>query len=150
MVAGSVNHSAALVVGRGRQRTLTMKLLASVLALLSALVATDASAQGVDLNGRWRCIQLCRDGLVGAPAYVTQNGWEMNLLNEVGEPSRAWVDWVGHLWAQQWNQGAAISPDGMFIQFDRGTVWQRELGPVVVAPVERFRAPPARRGPPAP
>src|SRR5260221_5323986 len=99
MVAGSVNHSAALVVGRGRQRTLTMKLLASVLALLSTLVATDASAQGVDLNGRWRCIQLCRDGLVGAPAYVTQNGWEMNLLNEVGEPSRAGGDRGGPLGA---------------------------------------------------
>jgi hypothetical protein len=128
-----------------------MKVSLSVLAVLGALIATDASAQGVDLNGRWRCVQLCRDGLVGAPAFVTQNGWELNLLNEAGEPSRAWVDWVGHLWAQNWNQGATYTPDGMFIQFERGTVWQRDMGGPVI--VERYRAPPLiRRGaaPPPP
>jgi hypothetical protein len=126
-----------------------MKSVWCVLAALSALVATDASAQVLDLSGRYRCIQLCRDGLVGAPAFVTQNGWEMNLVNEVGEPSRAWVDWVGHIWAQRYNQGAVYTPDGIFIQFDSGTVWQRDLGgPVAVAPVERYRAPaPIRRGP---
>ena len=37
-------------------------------------------------------------------------------------PSRAWVDWPGHIWAQSWNEGAIFSPDGMTIQFDRGTV----------------------------
>jgi hypothetical protein len=128
-----------------------MKALLSVLATLGALVTGDASAQGVDLNGRWRCVQLCRDGLVGQPAFITQNGWELNLLNEVGEPSRAWVDWVGHLWVQNWNQGAAYSPDGMVIQFDGGTIWQRDLGAPVVAPVERYRVPPpVRRGAVAP
>jgi hypothetical protein len=130
----------------------TMRVLLCVLSVLGALVATDASAQGVDLNGRWRCVELCRDGLVGQPAFITQNGWELNLLNEAGEPSRAWVDWVGHLWAQNWNQGAVFSPDGMIIQFDRGTVWQRDLGQaVVVGPPEPFRGPPpVRRGVVAP
>ena len=65
-----------------------------VLAFL-AVAAIDASAQGVDLTGRYLCVQMCREGLVGQPAFVTQNGREMNLLNEAGEPSRAWVDWAG-------------------------------------------------------
>jgi len=34
-----------------------------------------------------------RFGLVGNPAYVTQNGWDLNVVNEAGEPSRAWMDW---------------------------------------------------------
>src|SRR5260370_31627918 len=127
-----------------------MKSVLCVLAALSALVATDASAQGVDLSGRYRCIQLCRDGLVGAPAFITQNGWDMNLVNEVGEPSRAWVDWVGHIWAQRYNQGANYTPDGIYIQFDSGTVWQRDLSPVPAPPTERYPAPPPIRPAPAP
>jgi hypothetical protein len=99
----------------------------SLLALGTALLATDASAQGINLTGPYRCVALCRDGLVGQPAFVTQNGWNLNLLNEVGEPSRAWIDWSGHIWAEGWNQGAIFSPDGMVIQFDRGTIWQRDL-----------------------
>jgi hypothetical protein len=107
----------------------------TLLALGAALVATDASAQGVNLTGPYRCVALCRDGLVGGPAYVTQNGWNLNLLNEVGEPSRAWVDWSGHIWAEGWNQGAIFSPDGTVIQFDRGTIWQRDISTPVAAPV---------------
>ncbi len=114
-----------------------MKVLVSVLAVWAALAATDASAQGVDLSGRYRCVNLCRDGLVGQPAFVTQNGWDLNLVNEVGEPTRAWVDWVGHIWVQSWNEGAIYSPDGMVIQFDRGTVWQRDFGEPVVSPADR-------------
>ena len=131
-----------------------MKALLSMLAGLITLAASDASAQGVDLSGRYRCVELCRDGLVGQPAFVTQNGWNLNLLNEAGEPSRAWVDWIGHIWAQSWNEGAVYSPDGMIIRFDRGTVWQRDLGETDVAPVERRRGrrlgPPVVNGPPGP
>jgi len=50
---------------------------------------------------------------------------DLNLVNEIGQASRAWVDWPGHIWARSWNQGAVYSPDGMTIQFDRGSVWQR-------------------------
>ena len=103
-----------------------MKLSLTALAALSTLAATEASAQYTDLTGRYRCVQLCRDG-APMPAFVTQNGRELNLVNEAGEPSRAWIDWVGHIWAENWQQGAIYSPDGMVIQFDRGTVWQREL-----------------------
>lgn len=95
--------------------------------VLTALAASGASAQQVlNLSGRFRCVQGC----VGTgPAYVTQNGWDLNLVNEAGQPSRAWVDWPGHIWAQYWNQGAVYSPDGMTIQFDRGSVWVRDLAP---------------------
>lgn len=105
----------------------------TVIAVAAALAGTDASAQGVNLTGRYLCVQLCEAGLEGQPAFITQNGWNMNLLNEAGEPSRAWIDWVGHIWTQSWNEGAVYSPDGMTIQFDRGTVWQRDLGEPAVA-----------------
>jgi hypothetical protein len=110
----------------------------SVFAMIAALgmAATDASAQGVNLTGQFRCVQMCAPGLQGQPAFVTQNGWNLNLLNEAGEPSRAWIDWSGHIWVDNWHEGALFSSDGMTIQFDRGTIWQRDLGepplPVVV------------------
>ena len=95
---------------------------------LLASVSTHALAQGVYLTGQYRCIQNCLGGSPG-PAYVTQNGWDLNLTNEVGQPSRAWIDWPGHIWAQFWNMGAVYSIDGVTIQFDNGTVWVRDLGP---------------------
>jgi hypothetical protein len=126
-----------LSVHEGRE---AMKFGWSLLALGTALLATDACAQGINLTGPYRCVALCRDGLVGQPAFVTQNGWNLNLLNEAGEPSRAWIDWSGHIWAEGWNQGAIFSPDGMIIQFDRGTIWQRDMAtPVSVAPPVRPR-----------
>lgn len=97
-----------------------------VLAALSALATTSASAQVPSLSGQYVCVQNCRGpGL----AFVTQNGWELNLVNEVGEPSRGWIDYPGHLWAQYWNEGAVYSPNGFSIQFDNGTVWQRFVPP---------------------
>jgi len=108
-----------------------MRMLLGAVGMLAAFVATDAAAQGVNLTGAYLCVQGCELGLPG-PAQVTQYGWNMNLLNEAGVPSRAWIDWPGHLWAQDWNEGAIISPDGMTIQFDRGTVWQRDLGEPVL------------------
>lgn len=96
--------------------------------LLIALASANASAQVLNLSGRYRCVQGCVGGLSG-PAYVTQNGWELNLVNEAGQPSRAWVDWPGHLWAQYWDEGAVYSPDGMTIQFDHGAVWVRDVEP---------------------
>jgi hypothetical protein len=104
-----------------------MKMLVYALALIAASVATEASAQGVNLTGQYRCVQGCA-GSEGQPAFVAQTGWNLNLQNDAGELSRAWVDWAGHIWAERWNEGAVYSPDGMMIQFDRGTVWQRDLG----------------------
>jgi hypothetical protein len=101
--------------------------IAMTTAMSAALVATDASAQFVNLTGRYRCVALCTPGLVNQFAFITQNGTELNVVNDAGEASRAWVDYPGRLWVQQANEGAVYSPDGMTIQFDRGTIWQRAL-----------------------
>jgi hypothetical protein len=97
------------------------------------MLTSDADAQVLDLSGPYQCVQNCLVGPSGTPtpAYVTQNGWDLNLVNEAGDASRAWIDWPGHIWAQNWNEGAVYSADGTVIQFDRGIVWQRvvELPP---------------------
>ena len=112
-----------------------MKILAAFIAL-SALGVTAASAQ-VALTGQFQCVQNCRGpGL----AYVTQNGWDLNLVNEIGQPSRAWIDYPGHIWAQYWNEGAVFSADGLTIQFDDGSVWQRYVPPPPPPPVLRRRS----------
>ena len=113
---------------------------ASVAVLVSALAATEASAQAVNLTGAYKCVQICQSGLVGNYAYVTQNGPDLNLLNEAGEPARAWPDWFSpatRIWIDRWNEGAVYSPDGMLIQFDNGTIWQRDLGPLPPPPRRR-------------
>ena len=127
-----------------------MKVTLIVLSALGTAVATaggaaGASAQVPDLSGQFRCVQGCT---VAPPAlaYVTQNGWDLNLVNEAGGPSRAWIDWPGHIWAQSWSEGAVYSPDGMTIQFDSGAVWQR----VVEAPSLPPPAPRRARRAPAP
>jgi hypothetical protein len=107
-----------------------MKILGTAIALAAALVTTGASAQGVNLSGRWQCVTLCT-GVPGSFAYITQNGWDLNLVNDSGVPSRAWIDWPGHIWVNRFQEGAIYSPDGFALQFDHGTVWQRapELPP---------------------
>ena len=111
-----------------------MRMLPGALGVLLALVSTQASAQpAVNLTGTYRCVQLCQSGHVGWPAYVTQNGWNINLLNEVDQPSRAWFSWPGRIWAGNWNVGAVYSPDGLTIQFDSGTIWRRYLGGPVLS-----------------
>ena len=117
-----------------------MKIRVIALVVLSILAVTDASAQVANLSGPYQCVQNCRGP---GPATVTQNGSELNLVNEIGEPSRAWIDWPGHIWAQYWNEGAVYTPDGMTIQFDRGSVWQRIVEPppdVVAYCARRFKS----------
>jgi len=102
----------------------------------AAFIASGALAQSVNLTGKYRCIQMCQSGLVGNAAYVTQNGTELNLLNEAGVPSRAWPDWFApenRIWVDDWNESAVYSPDGMRIQFDNGAIWERDLTPERVA-----------------
>jgi hypothetical protein len=109
-------------------------LAAAVGACLSA-ISIPAQAQPINLSGQFQCVQGCRGP---GPVFVTQNGWELNLVDEVGQPSRAWIDYPGHIWAQSWDVGAIYSPDGMRIQFDNGSVWQR----VVLVPVPPPLPPP--------
>jgi hypothetical protein len=103
-----------------------MRTVFAAIAMSAAVVATDASAQGVNLTGPYRCVAGCASAGPGL-AFITQNGWELNLVNEVGQPSRGWVDYPGRLWIARANLGAIYSPDGMIIQFDNGTIWQRAL-----------------------
>jgi len=97
-------------------------------ALVASLYAATSpvQAQVLNLSGQFQCIQACTGP---GPAYVTQNGWQLNLVNEVGAPSVGWIDYPGHIWAQNWNEGAVYSSDGMTIQFDNGSVWQRYIPP---------------------
>jgi hypothetical protein len=85
-----------------------------------------AAGQVLNLSGQFLCVEGCAGGRSGL-AFVTQNGWDINLVNELGQPTRAWVDWPGHIWALNWNEGAVYSFDGLTIQFDNGTVWRRKI-----------------------
>ncbi len=111
-----------------------MKVLGAALAF-SVLAIGSASAQ-VPLSGTYQCIQNCAGpGL----AYVTQNGWDLNLVDGAGAPSRAWIDYPGHLYAQYYHEGAVFSPDGFRIQFDNGAVWQRFVPPPPPPPLVHSR-----------
>jgi hypothetical protein len=101
-----------------------MKIVLAAFALSTAVLATGASAQGVNLNGRWQCVALCV-GPPGGFAFITQYGWDLNVMNDAGMSIRAWIDYPGHIWIERANEGAIYSPDGVTLQFDRGTIWQR-------------------------
>ena len=114
-----------------------MKRLSLALGIVVLLATTGASAQSLNLTGVYKCIQVCRGDL---PAYITQNGAELDLLTEAGIPSRAWPDWfypASRIWIDAYNIGAVYSPDGTLIQFDNGTIWQRDVPPP--PPVRRRR-----------
>jgi hypothetical protein len=109
------------------------------LAVTTPFVQVQAAAVPVvaiepGLSGQFQCIQGCAGGGAG-PAFVTQNGWDLNIVNEIGQPSRAWIDYPGHIWVQNWNEGAVYSPDQMTIQFDNGTVWSKNV--ILVVPPRR-------------
>jgi hypothetical protein len=101
------------------------------------MFATDALAQDGLLTGRYRCVQLCRPGFELAPAYVTQNGGELNIVDEAGIAARASLDWFSRkFWVDRWSEGAVYTADGTVIHFDRGRIWQRafEVEPPAYAP----------------
>jgi hypothetical protein len=97
------------------------------LATLIALVACDASAQAIgtqdrvpNLSGLYRCVRNCAGASL---ARITAHGWQITLTNELGQTSKAWIDWPGRIWVLALNEGAFYSPDGFTIQFNGGTVW---------------------------
>ena len=106
-----------------------MRILSLTVGLVAAFAATDASAQSVDLTGRYNCVAMCRGA--GQP-YITQNGPALNVVTEAGVASRAWADWynpASRIWVDALVQGAVYTPDGLVLQFDNGTVWRREIPP---------------------
>jgi hypothetical protein len=117
-----------------------MKRLALMTGILAALAAGSASAQSVDLTGTYACVQNCRGDML---AHVTQNGPEINLTTEAGIASRAWPDWTfpgSRFWIDIYNISAVYTPDGMTIQFDNATIWQRYFPPPPPPPSRRRRA----------
>ena len=117
-----------------------MKTVLAAAPAAAILFATAATAQvdGIDLNGRYLCVANCL-GAPGSLAFVTQNGWELNMVNDAGQPSRAWVNFPGRLWVDRLQEGAIYSTDGMTIQFDHGTIWQRALEEPPPPPLLRRR-----------
>ena len=114
-----------------------MRLIPIVLAAVGTLTATQALTQAasaqyyIDLSGPYRCVQLCVAG-APQPAFINQVSRELSLVNEAGIPGRGWIDWIGHIWVETWQQGAIYSPDGSTIQFDGGTLWVRAPEVLVV------------------
>jgi hypothetical protein len=118
-------------------RHMAIKTILSAVAIVSTVAATDASAQGVNLTGQWQCVALCL-GPPGGVAFITQNGWQLNIVSDAGVPSRAWVDYPGRIWIETAYQGAIYSPDGFTLQFDRGSIWQRlQVVPLPAPPLRR-------------
>ena len=101
-----------------------MKALFTAIVLSATLAASGASAQGSNLSGRWQCMAQCL-GPPGGFAFITQNGWDLNIVNDAGMASRAWEDYPGHIWIEGVQMGALYSPDGYTLQFTNGTIWQR-------------------------
>jgi hypothetical protein len=113
-----------------------MRRVSLMIGIAAACIAGSASARPlVNLTGTYTCVQGCRDGMFGAPAFVTQNGDSVKLTTENGRSYMAWPDWNApnnRLWIDARDESAVYSPDGMQIQFDDGRVWQRDVPPVIV------------------
>jgi hypothetical protein len=114
------------------EQVMTAKMAALV--ALGALAATNASAQSVgtqhwvdDLSGVYRCVQRCVGGHL---IHLGQTGWSLEVTNEAGQSSQAWIQRPGHIWTS-WNDAAVYSADGFTIQFNSGTIW------VLVEPMKR-------------
>jgi len=123
------------------------RILLFAVTVFSAFWVTTVSAQpAISLTGTYRCVYGCVPGFEGKLATVTQNGWDIRIVTETGVPLYAWFDgyWPNRrIWMEPIHQGAAYSADGMTIQFDRGTVWQRDTGPdpaVIAFCARRFRS----------
>lgn len=107
-----------------------MRMILGAIAVMISAIPTGASAQGVNLTGRWQCVAHCV-APPGSFAFITQNDRQLNVLSDTGLASRAWVNYPGRIWIDRANEGAIYSPDGFTLQFDQGMVWQRapELPP---------------------
>lgn len=87
-----------------------------LIGLLVGLAASNASAQpSDDLTGTYRCVQGCAAGSQGKLAFITENGWDLNIVTESGVAVRAWSDWFSpgsRIWIETLYQGTVYSPNG--------------------------------------
>jgi hypothetical protein len=138
-IAGNGGMAAMSRSARGSEGGIDVRMISCALAALAVVLGSGAAAaQSVNLTGKFVCVVHCRQGLQGNPAFITQNGEQIDLVNETGQPARAWPDWTApasRIWVDAWEEGAVYSPDGMTLQFDDGTIWQRDLGPPPPPPV---------------
>ena len=76
------------------------------------LMSSPASADIANLTGHYICVKNC-SGKLWHSAYVTQNGWDLNLLTEANVPIRAQTDWFSpnRIWVGAWNTGAVYSSE---------------------------------------
>jgi len=88
-------------------KTIVITVLAAL--AMAAASATAVSAQVLNLSGQFQCVKMCAAG-PPALAYITQTEWQMNLVNEAGIPSRAWIDYPGHIWCRTGTKGRSIHP----------------------------------------
>jgi hypothetical protein len=105
-----------------------MRNVAIYLSLFLGLGIGAASAQSINLSGRYFCVNC--SPAQPAMGYITQNGRDLNIVNEAGQSTRGYEDDSGRIWTFDWNEAAMVSPDGMTIQFDKGSVWRRDVGVV--------------------
>jgi len=100
-------------------------------ALLVTAISTPALADPpINVDGVYRCVHLCQPGYEGLRAFIGQSGTDVNLVGEAGNSATGFIEYPRRIWVDAWNEGAMISPDGTKIQFDKGTVWLREV-PVI-------------------
>src|SRR5436853_2546990 len=99
---------------------MAMKRLVSAVVMLAALLVSGASAQILDLSGRFRCVQYCAAGMPGQFAFIAQTGVELNLTDDAGVTWRGYIERPGRIWVHRLDQSAIYSVDGNTIQFERG------------------------------
>jgi hypothetical protein len=110
-----------------------MKMALGVGCLMAAISAPAFADPAINVDGVYRCVQLCAPGYEGARAYVGQSGSQVNLVGEAGDAATGYIEWPRRIWSDKWDEGAMLSPDGIKIQFDHGKVWIREM------PVTQYR-----------
>jgi hypothetical protein len=67
-----------------------MRMISSAIVVLAVLFATEASAQSINLTGAYKCVEACRAGLVGSPAFITQDGVRQESWQRIGGESPPW------------------------------------------------------------
>lgn len=97
----------------------------SAMLLINTLGASAQAQAPCDLNGDWRCTDVCRDGFAGKTARIGQDGNRLNFINEWGNATTGSVVEGRTIRANGWNLGGIVSPSCRRIQWDNGTTWDR-------------------------